>query len=144
MATPSSILAGESQGQEEPGGLQSMGSQRVGHDWATKQQDLLTEDGHSFWLFIMRDVPRSVVLQNVPQSGFVVLGMATDSSILAWRIHAQRRLVGYSPWSHKELDRTEPLTLSPLLMLYLSITFLATIQMWYIKVIVYFFLTASL
>ena len=87
MATPSSILAGESQGQEEPGGLQSMGSQRVGHNWATKQQqDLLMEDGHSFWLFIMRDVPRSVVLQNVPQSGFVMLGMATDSSILAWRI----------------------------------------------------------
>ena len=32
MATHSSILAWEIPGTEEPGGLQSMGSQRVGHD----------------------------------------------------------------------------------------------------------------
>ena len=32
MATHSSILAWEIQWTEEPGGLQSMGSQRVGHD----------------------------------------------------------------------------------------------------------------
>ena len=38
MATPSSILAWEIPWIEEPGGLQSMGSQRVGHDLATKQQ----------------------------------------------------------------------------------------------------------
>ena len=36
MATHSSILAGESPWTEEPGGLQSMGLQRVGHDWVTK------------------------------------------------------------------------------------------------------------
>ena len=35
MATHSSILAWEIPWTEEPGGLQSMGSQRVGHDWAT-------------------------------------------------------------------------------------------------------------
>ena len=46
--------------------------------------------------------------------------MATHSSILAWRIpwmeelgwqagiaSLQRRLAGYSPWGHKELDMTE-------------------------------------
>ena len=33
--------------------------------------------------------------------------MATHSSILAWRIHRQRSLVGYSPWGHKKLDATE-------------------------------------
>ena len=32
MATPSSILACRTQWTEEPGGLQSMGSQRVRHD----------------------------------------------------------------------------------------------------------------
>ena len=32
MATHSSILVWEIPGTEEPGGLQSMGSQRVGHD----------------------------------------------------------------------------------------------------------------
>ena len=39
-------------------------------------------------------------------------GMATHSSIPAWRIHRQRSLVGYSPWGHKESDTTEQLTLS--------------------------------
>ena len=36
MAAHSSILAWEIPWTEEPGGLQSMGSQRVGHDWAIK------------------------------------------------------------------------------------------------------------
>ena len=36
MATHSSILAWEIPWTEEPGGLQSMGSKRVGHDLATK------------------------------------------------------------------------------------------------------------
>ena len=34
MATHSSILAWKISWTEEPGGLQSMGSQRVGPDWA--------------------------------------------------------------------------------------------------------------
>ena len=39
MAAHSSILAWRIPWTEEPGGLQSMGSQRVGHDWATKTTD---------------------------------------------------------------------------------------------------------
>ena len=35
MATHSSILAWRIPWTEEPGGLQSMGLQRVGHDWVT-------------------------------------------------------------------------------------------------------------
>ena len=38
MATHSRILAWETPRTEEPGGLQSMGSQRVRHDSVTKQQ----------------------------------------------------------------------------------------------------------
>ena len=38
MATHSSMLAWEIPWTEEPGGLQSMGSQRVGHNWVIKQQ----------------------------------------------------------------------------------------------------------
>ena len=34
-------------------------------------------------------------------------GMATHSSILAWRIHGQRSLVGYSLWGYTELNITE-------------------------------------
>ena len=46
MATHSSILAWEIPWTEKPGGLQSVGSQRVGHDWATKQ---LTSKAMSLW-----------------------------------------------------------------------------------------------
>ena len=42
MTTHSSILDWEIPGIEEPGGLQSMGSQRVGHDLKTKQQQQLS------------------------------------------------------------------------------------------------------
>ena len=38
MATHSSILAWRKPQTEEPGGLQSMGTERVRHDLATKQQ----------------------------------------------------------------------------------------------------------
>ena len=37
MATHSSILAKDISWRKEPGGLQSIGSERVRHDWATKQ-----------------------------------------------------------------------------------------------------------
>ena len=36
--------------------------------------------------------------------------MATHSSILAWEIHGQRSLVGYSPGGGKESDTTERLS----------------------------------
>ena len=42
MATHSSIFAWEIPWTEKPGGLQSMGSQRVGHNLATKQQQGIT------------------------------------------------------------------------------------------------------
>ena len=41
MATCSSILAWEIPWREEPGGLQSMGSERLGDDLAAKQQELI-------------------------------------------------------------------------------------------------------
>ena len=40
MATPSIFFPGEFPWSEEPGGLQSMGSQRVGLDWATKNSTM--------------------------------------------------------------------------------------------------------
>ena len=39
-------------------------------------------------------------------------GMATHSSIVAWRIHGQRRLKTCIPWGHQELDMTAQLMLS--------------------------------
>ena len=43
MTTHSSILAWKIPWAEEPGGLQFMGSQGVGHDLATKQQQYVEE-----------------------------------------------------------------------------------------------------
>ena len=54
MATHSSTLAWKIPWTEEPGGLQSTGSQRVGHDWATSLSLSLFEslsDWHSKFLF---------------------------------------------------------------------------------------------
>ena len=47
VATHSSILAWRTSWTEEPGGLQSMGSQRVAHDWAT---NTVSTQGHSHCL----------------------------------------------------------------------------------------------
>ena len=35
--------------------------------------------------------------------------IAIHSSTIAWKIHGQRSLVGYSPWGRKESDMTERL-----------------------------------
>ena len=35
--------------------------------------------------------------------------MTTHSSMLAWKSHGRRSLVGYSPWGRKESDTTERL-----------------------------------
>ena len=56
MATLSSILAWKIPWTEEPGRLQSIGSQRVGHDWATSLSfftDFLVHLHCDFWLFIV-------------------------------------------------------------------------------------------
>ena len=43
MATHSSILAWKIPWAEKPGGLQSMGLERVRHDWATKHEHDITQ-----------------------------------------------------------------------------------------------------
>ena len=48
MATHSSILAWEVSWTEEPGGLQSMGSQRLGHDLATERRQEGKVSFHKF------------------------------------------------------------------------------------------------
>ena len=53
MATQSSILGWEIPGTEKPGGLKSMGLQRVRHDLATKQ--------HSFNMYFTKQVCQPLV-----------------------------------------------------------------------------------
>ena len=49
MATHSSIVAWEIPWTEEPGGLQSMRLQRVGHDLATKTASAVGTHGWKTW-----------------------------------------------------------------------------------------------
>ena len=42
-------------------------------------------------------------VQSLGQEDTLEEEMATHSSILAWKSHGQRSLVGYSPWGHKRV-----------------------------------------
>ena len=88
MATCSSTLAWKIPWTEEPGGLQSTGSQRIGRDWSY------------FTFMLIIGLPRRHYGKEAPASAGDVRdarsiprwgrspggGMATHSSILAWRI----------------------------------------------------------
>ena len=56
MANDSSILAWEIPWTEEPGGLQSMGLQRVGHNLVSKQQPLDFMEGISTTMYWAPDL----------------------------------------------------------------------------------------
>ena len=76
MATHSSILSWEIPWTEEPGGLQSMGSQRIGQDWA------------SLVVQRLKHLPamRETWVRSLGREDPLEKEMATHSSILAWRI----------------------------------------------------------
>ena len=82
MATHSSILAWKIPWMEEPGRLQSMGSQRVRHDWATSLFWGVTPDTSFFCLKLIScllspsDEPLSKCHVNFEESTF--------NSMLAW------------------------------------------------------------
>ena len=77
MATHSSILAWEISWTEEPGRLQSMGSQRVGHDWATsfteaeKQNPSRADPSFSLHCVCWLCMPHLWVKAGVPITGHV-------------------------------------------------------------------------
>ena len=70
----------ENPGTEEPGRLQSMGSLRVGHDWATSLSLFTFMHWRKKW---------------------------QPTRALAWRIQGQRSLVGCCLWGRTESDTTE-------------------------------------
>ena len=91
MATHSSTLAWKIPWMEEPGRLQSMGSLRVRHDWAT----LLSLFTFTHWRRKWQPIPVHGVAKSWTQLSdfsftfhFHALEeeMATHSSVLAWRI----------------------------------------------------------
>ena len=50
-------------------------------------------------------------IQSLGREDLLEKGMATHSSILPGEFNGQRSLVDYSPWSHKESDMTERVSL---------------------------------
>ena len=73
MATHSSILAWKISWTEEPGGLQSMGSQRVGHDWATNTYipHSWAHSGHSnyaYWFGLFHDDKLQSMMESCEKS----------------------------------------------------------------------------
>ena len=86
MVTHSSILAWKIPWMEEPGRLQSMGSQSVGHDLATSLSKVY--NGASLVAQSVKNPPalQETGIQSLGQVDPLQEGMATHSSILAWRI----------------------------------------------------------
>ena len=71
MATYSNILAWKIPWAEEPSGLQSLGLQRVGHDWATE---------HNSWISV------SLVNQNMSEELlFITLAKYYVSLLKIWK-----------------------------------------------------------
>ena len=94
----------------KPGMLQSMGSQRVGHDWATELNWCTTggfpggSDGKESTC-IVGDLGSIPGLGRSPEGGH---RNPLQHSCLE-NLPGQRNLVGYSPWGHKESYTTERL-----------------------------------
>ena len=125
MATHSSILAWRIPWMEKPGRLQSMESQRVGHDWATSpspsihKNDTIWHLSFSFWVtsFCMIISKCIHVAANSTTSifyGWVVFHCwrrpwQPTPVLLPGKSHGRRSLVGCSPWGREESDMTERL-----------------------------------
>ena len=83
MATHPSTIAWRVPWTKETGRLQSVGSRRVGHDWATSLSLFTFVHWRRQWY------PTPVLLPG--------------------KSHGQKSLVGYSPWDCEESDMTEQL-----------------------------------
>ena len=101
MATHSSTLAWRNPWMEEPGGLKPMGSQKVGHDWAT-----------SLSLSLYRYTGGSVVKNLPAKQQMQIRSFCWEDPwrnewqptpvFLPGKSHGRRNLVHYSPWDCEE------------------------------------------
>jgi len=104
MATHSSVLAWRIPGMGEPGGLPSMGSHRVGHDWS----DLAAAAAAAFQVALVINPAfqcrRGKSLRFDHWIGNFLWRRAWKSTpvFLLEESHGQRSLVGYRPRGHKE------------------------------------------
>ena len=107
MAAHSSVLAWRIPGMGEPGGLPSMGSHRVGHDWS----DLAAAE--AIWPCITDSNNLSGIQCGRPGFNPWVGKTPWRREWLSTPVFWPGEFYGlYSPWGHKELDTTEQLSLS--------------------------------
>ena len=120
MATHSSILAWRIPGTGEPGGLPSMASHRVGHDWSDLASAAASagEWSKSKGFFPGGSDCKESSCNAGDLGSIPVLGRSPgegNGNPLRYSClenpHEQRSLTGYSPWGRKELDRTEWLSI---------------------------------
>ena len=118
MATHSSILAWRIPWTEEPGRLQSMGLQRVRHNWVTNTFYFhIHIYGFPRWLSGKESAckcksHRRHRFDPTVWTIFWRRAWQWTPVFLPGKSHGQRSLSGYSPWGRKESDTTERLTLS--------------------------------
>ena len=98
MATHSNRLAGKIPWTEEPGRLQSMGLQRVRHDWATNTSGYRKT---IVWLLGYVDF---LTYESFSKS-LSLSDLSIPCSFNHWCIHSSS-MACYSSWGHKELDTT--------------------------------------
>ena len=93
MATHSSILAWWIPWTEETGGLQSMGSQSVGHDWITNTFIIIRQTciEQSMWPLPLRKASLVVINLKCTEMGLLWQPSGTDFAF-------QCRGYGFSPW----------------------------------------------
>ena len=119
MTVCSSIIAWNIPWTEEPGWLQSMRLQNVGHDWVTGHTHI-----HTYILFhyrLLQDIEYSSLCYTVGPYWLFILYIVVcicyiqrrqwhpTPVLLAGKSHGWRSLVGCSPWRREESDMTERL-----------------------------------
>ena len=111
MATHSSVLAWRIPGKMEPGGLPSMGSHRVRHDWSDLAAAAAVHVSASQVALVVKNMPANAgdIEMWVPSLSWedpLEEDREPASAFLPGEFH------GHSPWGHKESEMTERLTLS--------------------------------
>ena len=90
--------------------LQSMGFQRLRHDWATDQKQSQAYQA-SLVAQTVKNLPAmwETRVQSQVRKMFWRRKWQITPGFLPGKPHGQRSLVGYSPWGGKELDTTDQL-----------------------------------
>ena len=110
MTTHSGVLAWRIPGMGEPGGLPSMGSHRVRHDWGDLAAAAARVSAYQVTL-VVKNMPANAgdIEMWVPSLSWedpLEEDREPASAFLPGELH------GHSPWGHKESEMTERLTLS--------------------------------